>query len=528
MIMSLMPFERKRTSESFKDGLLGSPLMAVTRLALAWALAAVGTACTHSTPQPSLPATATAELQPPATPAGRALGAWLRVYNLGNLDSSRAFAEGAYAAQELAQRSAELIARGNRLWLMNYGEMRLVRIDSATAYSVEATVHEALPDAFGKVWVEVDSVSPHRITGVWLSPFEMAPSEHLGSRPADDAALAAALDAYAAELAEHDVLSGAVLVARHGRPVFARAYGTADREPLTPNTLETRFELASLSKLFTAVAVAQLVERGRLTFDMSVATVLPDYPNPEVGRRITIHHLLTHTSGLPDFYRNGKIRQFEDSIRTLRDYWRTFAMDSLWSEPGARYDYSNSNYIMLGSIVERASGLEFEDYVRRNVFEPSGMANTCYCEPGAPRYATPRSRYTTGFGPQRRAVIERWVEVPTGAKRPGAPAGGGISTAGDLTRFAQALLEHRLLGQRMTDLIVAPQVTMEDGGRRGYGFEVYDFFDTRVVGHGGNFWGTMSQIDIYPASGYTVVVLSNNDASGGPAIRNWTRRILAR
>ena len=145
-----------------------------------------------------------------------------------------------------------------------------------------------------------------------------------------------------------------------------------------------------------------------------------------------------------------------------------------------------------------------------------------------PNRATPYSRYTAGFGPGRRSVIERWVEVPPGAKRPGAPGGGGISTVGDLSRFAQALFAHRLLSPRMTTLVLAPKVTMEDGGRRGYGFEVYDWTGTRVVGHGGNFWGVMSQLDIYPESGgYIVVVLSNNDASGGEAIRNWTRRMLA-
>jgi CubicO group peptidase (beta-lactamase class C family) len=492
------------------------------------AFVASAVACTQTIREAPAPTAAPVTAQVPATPAGLALAAWLRVYNLGNLDSSRAFAEEAYSAGELAQRSAELIARGQRLWLMNYGEMRLVRIDSSTPNAVEATVHEALTDAFGRVFVEVDSLSPHRITGVWLIPFVSPPPENGAPRLADDAALAAALERYAARLAEHEVFSGAVLVAREGHPVFARAYGAADREPPTPNTLETRFELASLSKLFTAVAVAQLVERGRLSFDASVAAMLPDYPNPELGRRITVHHLLTHTSGLPDFYRNGKFRQLEDSIRTLSDFWRTFALDSLWSEPGARYDYSNSNYILLGSIIERASGMLFEDYVHRHIFEAAGMASTCYCEPGAPMYATPHSRYTAGFGPGRRAVIERWVEVPAGAKRPGAPAGGGISTAGDLSRFAQALVEHRLLSPRMTDVVLAPKVTMDDGGRRGYGFEVYDWPGTRMVGHGGNFWGTMSQIDIYPESGYTVVVLSNNDASGGEAIRNWTRRMLAR
>lgn len=469
---------------------------------------------------------APADAAVPDTPAGRALAAWLQVHNRGDLDSSAAFAARAYAASELASRPADVIARGHRLWLMNYGTMRVVRIDSSAPYSVEALVHEALPDSYGKVFVEVDSAVPNGITGVYLIPFVLPPPEYDPPPPAADDALAAALERYAAKLAEGDVFSGTVLVARKGEVVFAKAYGAARREPVVPNTLETRFELASLSKLFTAVAIAQLVEQGRLSFDSSVAGVLPDYPNPKVGRRITIHHLLTHTSGLPDFYRNGKMRALEDSIHTLRDFWRTFALDSLWSEPGARFDYSNSNYILLGSVIEQVSGMAFEAYVQRHIVDPAGMTRTCYCEPGAPDRATPYSRYTAGFGPSRRAVIERWVEVPSGAKRPGAPGGGGISTVGDLARFADALLTHRLLTPRMTALVLEPKVAMDSEGQRGYGFEVYDWGGTRVVGHGGNFWGTMTQLDIYPESAYAVVVLSNNDASGGEAVRNWTRRML--
>lgn len=485
---------------------------------LPWLLIVASTSCAPQRFPPADPA-------PPDTPAGHALAAWLRIHNLGDLDSARWFAARGYAASELAARPADLIARGQRLWLMNYGEMRVVRIDSSAPYSVEALVHEALPDAYGKVFVEVDSVPPNGITGVWLIPFVLPPPEYATPRPGAGA-LPASLERYAARLSDHDVFSGAVLVTQNGRTVFAGAYGAARREPMIPNTMETRFELASLSKLFTAVAIAQLVERGRLSFDSSVAGVLPDYPNPETGRRITVHHLLTHTSGLPDFYRNGKLRLLEDSIHTLRDFWRTFALDSLWSVPGARYDYSNSNYILLGSIIERVSGMPFEEYVQRHLFDPAGMTRTCYCEPGAPDHATPYSRYTAGFGPGRRAVIDRWVEVPAGAKRPGAPGGGGISTVGDLARFAEALLTHRLLTPQMTALVLAPKVKTDDEGHRGYGFEVYDWSGTRVVGHGGNFWGTMSQLDIYPESGYTVVVLSNNDASGGEALRNWTRRML--
>jgi CubicO group peptidase (beta-lactamase class C family) len=459
--------------------------------------------------------------------AERALRAWLRVYNLGLADSSRAFAVRAYAAKELAERPAEVIAHGQQLWRMNYGRMSVVRVDSSAPFAVEATVSESLTEAFGKVFVEVDTSPPHGITGVWLIPFVQAPADAPRPRPMTDTALAEALDSYTKRLAERDVLSGAVLVARRGKLVFAQAFGMANRDSMVPNALDTRFELASLSKLFTAVAVAQLVEGGRLTFDTPVSAVLPDYPRPDIAARITVAHLLTHTSGLPDFYRNGKFRRYEDSLRTLRDFWVMFASDTLWATPGSQYDYSNSNYIVLGSIIERLSGLSFEEYVRRHVFEPAGMTRTCYCETGADHRATPYSRYTAGFGPTRRPVPDRWVEVPSGARRPGAPAGGGISTVGDLARFATALLEHRLLSDTMTTQVLTPRVRMDDGGRKGLGFEVYDRANTRFVGHGGNYWGTMSQIDIYPGQHVVVVVLSNNDASGGEAVRNWTRRVLA-
>jgi CubicO group peptidase (beta-lactamase class C family) len=319
---------------------------------------------------------------------------------------------------------------------------------------------------------------------------------------------------------------GSVQLRRRGSVHFAGAYGLAKREPPVPNGASTRFELASLSKLFTAVAIAQLVEQGKLRFDMTLADALPDYPNRATAAQITIHHLLTHTSGLPDFYRNGKIRQYEASLRSLTDYWPTFAMDSLWSPPGARHDYSNSNYITLGAIVERASGLEFEEYVRRHIFEPAGMRDSCYCESGSEHRATPYSRYTSGFGPSRRPVPERWTEVPTGAKRPGASAGGGISTADDIARFGAAILENKLVSAATKAIMLTPHVRME-GGHRGYGFEIHDWFGTRIVGHGGNFWGVMSQLDIYPETGHVAVVLSNNDASGGEAVRNWTRRALS-
>lgn len=465
-----------------------------------------------------------ASTKTPGTIAGQALSAWLRTYNQGHEDSIFAFARRAYAASELAARPPEAIARGHRLWRQNYGPFQLLRVDSSTAYAIDGFVRGESTGAIGKVYVEVDSLPPHGITGVWLIPFARPPHDLATRARRTDTEIVKELQNYASDLAAKDLLSGTVVVQRGDSLLFAAAYGRARRDPATPNSLDTRFELASLSKLFTAVAIAQLLERGKLRFETTLAEVLPDYPNREAASRITIHHLLTHTSGLPDFYRNGKIRKYEESIRSLRDYWPTFAMDSLWSRPGERHDYSNSNYIVLGNVVERLSGMAFEEYVQTFIFIPTGMSSTCYCEPNVERRATPYSRYTSGFGPTRRAMPDRWTEVPPGAKRPGASAGGGISTAPDIARFGAAILANRLLSAEMTARVLTPQVRMGSDGERGYGFEVYDWFGTRFVGHGGNFWGVMTQLDIYPATGHVVVVLSNNDASGGEAVRNWTRR----
>jgi CubicO group peptidase (beta-lactamase class C family) len=471
--------------------------------------------------------TAPAPVPLPETPAARALAGWLRTYNADNGDSLRAFVQRAYAASELAARPAEAIARGHRLWRQNYGTLGFLRVDTATTYAIDGYVRHGLTGALGKVYVEVDSQAPHGITGVYLLPFAHPPADLVTIARKTDPEIVHELREYAARLEAADVLSGTVVLRRNDSTLFEGAFGLARRQPPVRNTLSSRFELASLSKLFTAVAVAQLVERGRLRFETTVAEALPDYPNKQTAGLITVHQLLTHTSGLPDFYRNGKIRQYQSSIRSLTDFWPTFALDSLWFEPGTKYDYSNSNYIVLGVIIERLAGMPFETYVQRFIFDSVGMPQSCFCEPDAPRRATPQSRYTSGFGPTRRAEPDRWIEVASAARMPGAPAGGGLSTGDDLARFGAAVLQHKLLGPSMTQRVLTPYVSMDGDGFKGYGFEIYEWFGTRFVGHGGNFWGVMSQIDIYPQTGHVVVVLSNNDASGGEAVRNWTRRALA-
>jgi D-alanyl-D-alanine carboxypeptidase len=416
---------------------------------------------------------------PPAasrTPAERALGEWLAAYNAGDSAALAAYIQRSYAPGLLARRDAATRARSLGGWWKNYGAMRLVRVDSASAGAVVATVWEAVPRAWGRLYLDVDTLAPHAVTGVGLEPM-VEPPDWSRVPTVADSALTRELGGFVDALTRAGLFSGVVLVVREGETVFAHA---------GPDPVEAAFELASVGKMFTGVAVAQLAQRGLLSFSDPVARLLPDYPGAGAGR-MTVHHLLTHTAGLPDLFGNPRYRAMRDSVRTLPEHWPFFAMDSLEFEPGTRWAYSNSNFILLGAIVERVSGQPFGAYVQEHVLNPAGMART----------------------------------------RPGGPAGGGVSTASDLVRFAEALLAHRLLDAGTTAQVLAGHAAAEYGGMDGYGFETRTWNGVRFVGHGGAFPGLSNQVDVYPAQGYTVVVLSTSDGSGAQAIANRMRVLLA-
>lgn len=345
---------------------------------------------------------------------------------------------------------------------------------------------------------------------------------------AETAKLEAELGAYLDDLARKDELSGVVVLTRGSETLFSRAYGLADRERNIPNKIDTKFNLASMNKMFTAVAVAQLAEKGKLSFDDKVGKHLPGYPNREVAEKVTIHHLLTHTSGMGSFW-NPKYEAVKDRLQTLGDYLPTFADEPLAFQPGERFEYSNAGYIVLGLIVEKASGESYADYVRRHIYEPAGMTDTAFYpkDQNVPNLAI---GYETleGFGGPPLAGGPRPNTARLG--RIGSSAGGGYSTVPDLLKFAAALRQHRLLSPGMTETILTGKVPMPGRlgmqGRYGYGFGEKKEGGHRFVGHNGGFPGVRGQLDIGLDDGTTLVILSNLDAQI-PAIREKIRKMLA-
>jgi CubicO group peptidase (beta-lactamase class C family) len=235
--------------------------------------------------------------------------------------------------------------------------------------------------------------------------------------------------------------SGVAVVAKNGVPVFQRAYGMADRERRVANNPETAFNLGSINKIFTQIAILQLRAGGKLDLDSTLATYWPDYPNKEVARKITIRQLMRHTSGIGGNIFDPPPGGKRNDIRTLKDYLPLFVNQPLAFEPGTRNAYSNAGYIVLGLLVERLSGDDYYTYVREHIFKPAGMTRTgsFAVDSLPPNTAIGYTRgdedapLSTPLRPNSRDLPGR-----------GSSAGGGYSTAQDLMKFVQALREQRI------------------------------------------------------------------------------------
>lgn len=242
-------------------------------------------------------------------------------------------------------------------------------------------------------------------------------------------------------LAKTGQFSGVTVLAKNGQPIFQFAYGMANRERGIANNLETAFNLGSINKGFTQIAIFQLRAAGKLDLDSTLAAYWPDYPNKEVAHKITIRQLMQHTSGIGGNIFDSPAGGKRNDIRNLKDYLPLFVNEPLQSEPGTRNAYSNAGYVVLGLLIERLSGDDYYTYVREHIFKPAGMTRTgsFWVDSLPPNTAI---GYTRGDdnAPPSTPLHPNTQELPGR----GSSAGGGYSTAQDLLKFLQALREHRI------------------------------------------------------------------------------------
>src|SRR5579871_413050 len=320
-------------------------------------------------------------------------------------------------------------------------------------------------------------------------------------------ALRAKLDQDAA--ADH--FSGAVLLAKDGKPIFTGAYGLADREKKSPNKLGTRFRIGSMNKMFTATAILQLVQAGKIQLTDPLGKYLTDYPNKNVASKVTIHHLLTHTGGTGDFF-GPEFDAHRLELRELKDYVKLYGTRDLAFAPGSQWEYSNYGFLLLGLVIEKVSGESYYDYVRDNIFKPAGMISTDSLPEGE-AVADRSIGYT-------KEESDTWQPNTNTLPPRGTSAGGGYSTVEDLLRFATALTDHKLLDAHSTDVLTTGKVNAR-GSKYAYGFGDNTTDGIRWFGHGGGAPGMNGDLKIFPQSGYVIAALANMDPPAAERVANY-------
>jgi D-alanyl-D-alanine carboxypeptidase len=457
----------------------------------------------------------------PDTPAGRGLAGWVAAFNASSVDSLRRFlAERAPDAP--ADQPMLKVGPGTAGFRANTGGFELQKVESSTPTALTALMQERGSDQIARFTIEVAPTAPHHIVRLGAQAIPRPPE--LAIARLDDAALAAALRQRLETGAQEGRFAGAVLVARDGRTLFEGAYGMADRERTIANTLDTRFRIGSMNKMFTAVSILQLAQAGKLRLDAPLGTYLTDYPNKDVASKVTIHHLLTHTGGTGDIF-GPQFQANRLTLRTHADYLALYGTRDLAFEPGSKWAYSNYGFVLLGAVIERVSGMSYYDYVARNVYARAGMT----ASGSAPEDSIVAGRsvgYTTvgrngpGDAPHPNTETLPWR---------GTAAGGGYSTVRDLARFAEAVLANRLLDAKHTALLITGKVDAGPGGRYAYGMMERTFGGLRTVGHGGGAQGMNGDLLIEPESGTVVVVLANMDPPAAMRVANFVgSRVTAR
>jgi D-alanyl-D-alanine carboxypeptidase len=441
-----------------------------------------------SRPQPTSEAT-----QLPDTRAATLLGEWLALCRPPlSEEALRTWYETNLSAAVAEHKSARARARDAAALCTTHGglELRQVTVSEPAALTI------LTQGAQSGLWLGVSLASDDsgRITKIAHAP-EAPPEEVL---PQDlSGGLTREVRRILATLSQRELFSGIVTVARGGKPLAVVSVGYADRKQRTPITAQTRFNLASLGKIFTAVCIGQLIDRGTVSLDDRVGRFFPDYPNQTVREQVTVGMLLSHMAGLGDFLGRRTPAQVQNGAHRADEFMPLYDEDEPQFPPGTAVSYSNAGLALAGAIVEKVSGEPYPQYLRRHVFAAAGMSDS---DPNniprrLPRLAKPYTRSASGTRQEA-------------ARELGNPAEGAISTAADLVRFAAALREGRLIRPATLALLESPH---PGSPTYGYGFGVGETYGETWVGHGGALPGVSTSLTMVLQSPYTIVVLSNQD-----------------
>lgn len=449
----------------------------------------------------------------PVTPVGRLAADWLQMCRVPNIARMTEWAKAHVSAAAAARMSPDDRAADHFALCTANGGFQVAAVTRATPRAVQAQLIGTRSGTWFVMVVEVDSAGKLERAGA----LPTTPAESAMPRDLSDGALATAVQRVVAQASAAGLFSGIVTVARDTHVVVRATAGYANIAHHTPLTGSTQFTLGSMGKMFTAASVGQLVDQGKMSFDDRVGTFFPEYPNATVRDQVTVGMLLSHTAGLGDFLARRTPDMMEHGVARAAEFMPLYDQDAPLFPPGTKWQYSNAGLALAGAIVEKVSGQDYPTYIRQHIFALAGMTHS---DPNN-RPLVSRSLVTPYTKLTAQGPSPDWVEAPADI---GSPAGGSVSTADDLVRFAAALRDGRLVRPSTFAAMTTPRQSTPTGDQYGYAMEIVNVYGRTAVGHGGAFAGVSTHLYLVLGSPYTVVVLANQDP---PADGYVGRMILA-
>ena len=443
----------------------------------------------------------TPDIKLPDTAPGKTLTEWLAMCKAPNLEQMTKWNTAHVSEQVFKFQPADKLAKDDFKDCSESGGYRTVEVKDSKPDRVTALVATDKTEAWFDLTMVLDK--QEKIIGVGLGP--AAPSEATLPKDLSDTALTSDINSHADKLAKAGLLSGILIIARDGKPILTRTDGFADRDKKIAFPPSSQFTIGSMGKMFTAAAIGQLVDQGKLSYDDVVGKFFPEFGNKTIREKATVGMLLSHTAGMKDFLGKRSPEMMKNGVKRAAEFIPLYEKDEPRFDPGTSWAYSNAGLALAGAIVEKVSDENYPDYIRKHIFAPAGMKDSDPNNIPAPRpHLVVPYTHMDKDGP-----TPDWHEAEHDI---GSPAGGAISTAADLVRFADALRSGKLVSkatfEKMTQVHGKPP-----GGRGSYGYamEIADVYSRTVVGHGGGFPGVSTHLYVVLDSPYTVVVLANQD-----------------
>jgi len=444
----------------------------------------------------------------PNTASGIILQKAVTAINTGNINTVKTF-----ISENHSQRSIDFFGE-DELFEMYYGiydishGLDFYRLIESSERKTVAVFRCRLTDAGYQFGVTMDSKLSNKIIGLSTLPLAYT-DENIGSKKISDDEIVKKLQSIMNGLEKGKVFSGVVLLARENKIIFNEAYGWEKHNPDIPASIYTKFNLASVGKMFTGIAIAQLCEKGILSYEDPIGKFLGEEWIPvDVGENVKIKHLLSHTSGIGggDFAITYVEEAVKNGYKNIDDYKDLSVNIQLDFDPGEKFDYSNMGYHLLGAIIEKVTGNNYFSYLKSQIFEPAEMTNA-----GFPLTNSNLESMAVGY----EKVYEKGTLVYKDNRKKnrikGSPAGSGYATSTDLFHFTQAIKNNKLVTQETKNILFTPKKEL-NSPRYGYGFKICSLPNgsTRVY-HTGGYVGINNVVSMDLDNDITLIILSNLD-----------------